>query len=166
MRVLGVDPGVSGAIALLDTSLDVLLVRDMPRASTNTKGTRREVVPIWLVDTLREWEPDVAYVERVHSMPKQGVASSFSFGESCGVIRGVLAALGIPTHRITPNEWKRTLRLNAEKSASRAMAANLFPACSGQFSRGIDDGRAEAALLAWFGSARERAGISPCVNRA
>lgn len=157
MRVLGIDPGVTGAVALIDTSLDVLLVQDMPHATRDRKATRREVVPVWLVDILRAWEPDVAYVERVHAMPRQGVSSSFAFGESCGVVRGVLAALGIPSHRITPNEWKRSLRLSADKSASRAMAANLFPTCAGKFSRGVDDGRAEAALLAWFGVARERA---------
>ena len=152
MRILGVDPGVSGALVLIETSLDdMLLIEDMPTHASHRTNKRQEVSASWLADILRRLEPDEAWVERVHALPGQGVSSSFSFGQSFGIIRGVLGGLQVPTHLVTPNEWKRRLRLTADKSASRAMAVNLFPANAAAFARVKDDGRAEAALIAWFG---------------
>jgi crossover junction endodeoxyribonuclease RuvC len=150
MRVLGVDPGLTGAIALWDTAIDGLLLRDMPVGST-AKATRREVVPEWLAQLIREYEPDLAWLEQVSAMPKQGVSSVFSFGCSYGMARGVLAALAIPTHLVTPAVWKRALGLGSDKSHSRALAARVFARHAGEFARVRDDGRAEAALLTHYG---------------
>jgi crossover junction endodeoxyribonuclease RuvC len=153
MRILGVDPGLTGALAVFDTLLDILIVEDMPiSAAPGANTKRKEVSAAWLTATIRAMAPDEAYVERVHALPKQGVSSVFSFGQSYGLVRGVLGGLAVPCHLITPQEWKRSLRLGADKSAARAMAANLFPASSERFRRVRDDGRAEAALLAWFGT--------------
>jgi crossover junction endodeoxyribonuclease RuvC len=157
MRVLGVDPGATGALAMLDTDLDALVVVDMPGALVRTGGTkrgtkRRQVSETWLADILRAYEPDCAWIERVHAMPRQGVTSSFSFGLAYGLVRGVLAGLRIPVTPVTPNEWKRALHLSADKNEARLVASRLFPASAGRFVRTSDDGRAEAALLALFGS--------------
>lgn len=149
MRVLGIDPGITGALAMIDTELAALLIKDMPAVKIDGRG---QISESWLADTLREFDPDHAFLERVHAMPKQGVASSFSFGLSYGLVRGALAALLIPTSLITPNEWKRHFRLGADKNAARATAARLFPEASALFARNKDDGRAEAALLALFGA--------------
>jgi Holliday junction resolvasome RuvABC endonuclease subunit len=150
MRVLGLDPGLTGAVAVWDTALDKLALRDMPVA---VKGhtTRREVVPEWLATIVREFAPDLAWLEQVSAMPKQGVSSVFSLGTSYGMARGVLAALGVDTHLVTPGTWKRALKLSSDKSASRALAARLFSADASEFRRVCDDGRAEAALLTHFG---------------
>lgn len=150
MRVLGIDPGLDGALALIETSLDMLVIRDMPVAFSGT-GKRREVVPTLLAQIIRDMEPDVAWLERVHAMPAQGVSSSFTFGQCYGMLRGVLGALGVPVHRVTPGAWKRELRLDQAKAGARAMAANLFPREAHLFSRVKDHDRAEAALLAWIG---------------
>ena len=150
MRVLGIDPGLTGALALIETSLDMLIVRDMPVAMAG-KGRGHEVVPTWLADAVRALNPDVAILERVHSMPGQGVHSVFSFGDSVGTVRGVLGALGVPVHRPSPGAWKRALRLDQDKHAARAMAASLFPREAAYFTRVKDHDRAEAALLAWYG---------------
>lgn len=153
MRVLGVDPGAGGALALWDTDLVALTVCDMPTAMVPVgKAQRRQISEIWLADTLRLYEPDLAFIERVHALPKQGVTSSFTFGMAYGMVRGVLAALAVPTHLITPNEWKRSFRLGASKSEARLVAARMFPENAGSFIRVRDDGRAEAALLALFGA--------------
>ena len=153
MRVLGVDPGATGALAMLDTDLDALVLADMPSALVRTgKARRRQVSETWLADLVRTYEPDCAWVERVHSLPGQGVTSSFSFGLAYGLVRGVLAALQVPATFVTPNEWKRALHLGADKNEARLIAARLFPANAQSFVRVSDDGRAEAALLAWFGS--------------
>jgi crossover junction endodeoxyribonuclease RuvC len=69
-----------------------------------------------------------------------------------GLVRGVLAALGVPVSLVTPNEWKRAFRLGPDKNEARLIAARLFPASAGRFARASDDGRAEAALLALFGA--------------
>jgi crossover junction endodeoxyribonuclease RuvC len=151
VRVLGVDPGLDGALAVIETSLDALLVQDMPVAKSGT-GTRREVVPVLLAELIRAWRPDVAWVEKVHAMPKQGVSSTFTFGLGYGVVLGVLAALDVPVRLVTPLAWKRGLGLDAAKLGSRAMAMRMFPREAALFARVRDDGRAEAALLAWHGT--------------
>jgi crossover junction endodeoxyribonuclease RuvC len=156
VRVLGVDPGATGALALLDTGLDALIVADMPSARVRTgKASRRQVSEIWLADLIRAYEPDYAWVERVHALPGQGVTSSFSFGLAYGMVRGVLAAFRVPVTLITPNEWKRHFRLSSDKSEARLIAARLFPDSSQRFTRVSDDGRAEAALLALFGAQQQ-----------
>lgn len=153
MHVLGVDPGASGALAMIDTVLAALVVADMPYAVVPVGAHRRKLVSeTWLAETVRSWGPDVAWIERVHAMPKQGVSSSFSFGMHYGLVRGVLAAAGVPIHLVTPQEWKRNFRLGPSKTSARVTAAQLFPSNAGLFRRNKDDGRAEAALLALFGA--------------
>ena len=153
MRVLGVDPGATGALAMLDTDLGALVVVDMPSLLVKTGKThRRQISEFWLADTMRVYAPDCAYLERVHAMPRQGVTSSFSFGLSYGLVRGVLAALGISLQLVTPQEWKRSFRLGPDKNEARVIASRLFPANAADFTRAKDDGRAEAALLALFGA--------------
>jgi Holliday junction resolvasome RuvABC endonuclease subunit len=153
MRILGVDPGVSGAIAIFDTTQERLAVFDMPSVSfTKNQRKRRVISEIDLVYVIDLWAPDVAYLEAVHAMPKQGVTSVFTFGMAFGVVRGILAALAVPTHLITPNEWKRALRLGADKQEARLLASRLFPQSAEYFSRVCDADRAEAALLALFGA--------------
>lgn len=156
MRVLGVDPGLGGALALIETSLDHLVVHDMPVAPSGTRG-RREITPVLLANMIRALDPDVAYLELVHAMPKQGVTSVFTFGQGYGMLRGVLGALSVPTHLVRPEAWKRVLRLDQDKAGARAMAINLFPRHATLFARAKDHDRAEAALLAWVGVHAQRA---------
>jgi crossover junction endodeoxyribonuclease RuvC len=152
MRVLGVDPGAGGALAMYDTDLEALVIADMPTMPVRTgKTTRRQISEGVLVATLRNWQPHEAYLERVHSMPGQGVTSAFTFGQSYGLIRGILTGLTIPWHLVTPQEWKRYFRLGPDKREARLIAARLLPANASSFARVKDDGRAEAALLALFG---------------
>jgi Holliday junction resolvasome RuvABC endonuclease subunit len=158
MLVLGIDPGASGAIALIDTALSELVVRDMPTvAVTNPSGIKKSskrlhISDAGLADLIAAWAPEEAWLERVHAMPRQGVTSSFTFGMAYGLVRGVLAALRVRYFVVTPNEWKRSFRLGADKGEARLMAARMFPTDAQLFSRVRDDGRAEAALLALFGS--------------
>jgi crossover junction endodeoxyribonuclease RuvC len=102
--------------------------------------------------------PDLAIVERVAAMPKQGVASTFKFGASYGALLGVIGALGIPSVLVTPTKWKKHFALDAEKERARALALRMWPARSELFSRKKDHGRAEAALLARFGAETWRGG--------
>jgi crossover junction endodeoxyribonuclease RuvC len=153
MRVLGVDPGAAGALALYDIELNAVIVADMP--SVRVKG-RVQVNEALLAWTLAQWTPDTAWIERVHAMPKQGVTSSFSFGVAFGQVRGVLAGLNVPYSLVTPNEWKRHFRLGPDKNEARLIAARLLPNSAASFQRVRDDGRAEAALLALFGAHQQK----------
>jgi len=151
MLILGIDPGVAGALALWDTRLNELIVRDMPTVQVKNPSKRRHIFDVELARVIASWHPNEAYIEAVHAMPGQGVTSMFTFGLGFGIVRGILAALQIRYHLVTPNEWKRHFRLGSDKQQARLMAARMFPLDSQLFSRVKDDGRAEAALLALFG---------------
>jgi crossover junction endodeoxyribonuclease RuvC len=155
MKILGVDPGTTGALALFDTVSRRLVVEDMPvvRVVTRSSGQKRpQIADPLLSGMIRQFAPDIAFLERVHALPKQGVTSTFTFGMSYGIVRGVLAALNIPVNLVTPQQWKSTIRVGRDKAEARLIAARLFPDHGAVFSRVRDDGRAEAALLAWFGA--------------
>ena len=149
---LGVDPGLGGALALLD-SCGGISTWDTPTFAI--KGKRRvDMHALWdLVHGIASMhEPALAVVEDVHSMPKQGVVSSFTFGRAAASVEMALVAAGVPLHLVSPASWKRIMQLGADKDASRLKASRLFPACSSQWARKKDDGRAEAALLAYYAS--------------
>lgn len=140
MRIVGVDPGTTGALALLvDGRLTE--IADMPVLGKRVQGNQ-------VADLLREWAPDVVVVEDLHAMPRGSIAS-FSLGWSCGVVVAVVQTLSHPLVRLRATEWKKQLSLvGKDKSASRLLASELFPNAVEQFKRVKDDGRAEAALIA------------------
>jgi crossover junction endodeoxyribonuclease RuvC len=154
--ILGVDPGKSGAVALLDDTGALLDVADMPViGKIISPHTLSGVLGSWayLNDTL---EQDVfagraiAVIEDVHAMPKQGVTSVFSFGRALGVVEGVLGASGWSLRYVPPARWKKDLRLSSDKGESRRRAIELWPTKAELFARVKDDGRAEAALIGWW----------------
>jgi crossover junction endodeoxyribonuclease RuvC len=112
------------------------------------------VAPYLLADELRLYNVfgTRAVVELVNAMPGQGVTSMFAFGHAFGLACGVLAGMGIPCELITPAKWKRDLKVNPGKDGSRLMAMTLWPEHAGEFKRVKDDGRAEAALIAKWGT--------------
>ena len=146
--ILGIDPGLSGAISFFfPDSPDRVAAEDMP-----VVDGRVDVVT--LAARIRQMQPSIAVIENVHSMPKQGVASTFKFGAACGAVHGVIGALAIPHRFVTPNVWKKHFRLSADKEEARSLALQRFPATGFHFSRKKDHGRAEAALIALFLSER------------
>ena len=151
-RVIGVDPGASGAIALV---VDGVLhqVVDMPTVTvTRNAAQKRQVSPAGVADIIRSMKPDVAIVEKVGAMPGQGVSSMFSFGRSVGIIEGALAALQVPATFITPQAWQKAVGAAKGKDGSRQRVMELFPKDSHLFARVKDDGRADAVLIALAGA--------------
>ena len=147
--IIGIDPGISGAIAVLDTDGALMAHSAMPTYQP-AKATR--VNPAALSAFLAPYTNGHAILEQVGAMPGQGVASMFSFGHSAGVIEGVLAALGISYELVTPQCWKKYYRLNGKpKDAGRALAQRFYP--SAPLARKKDTGLADALLLARFGLA-------------
>lgn len=137
MVVIGIDPGQSGGIVLLSDSW--ILPHKMPE-------TERDIV-----DLLEETKPPrFAFIELVHSMPRQGVASSFKFGRGYGFLRGVLSALSIPFEDVTPQKWQKELRCltKGDKNVSRAAAQRLWPEIRWTHAT------ADAALIAEYGRRR------------
>ena len=153
MTILGIDPGASGGIAFFSMQRGLLSIFDMPTVEVKRGGkNKREVSAAMLNAIIGARDIDAAFVEKVGAMPGQGVSSMFQFGRSVGMIEGVLAALEIPTNYVTPQVWQKAVGARGGKDASRARAAELFPAYAANFTRKKDDGRADAALIAWYGA--------------
>ena len=143
--ILGVDPGISGAIAFyFSDTPNRIAVEDVPVVAG-------EISAHLLADRIKAHGPSIAIIERVGAMPGQGVSSMFGFGVSFGQARGVIGALNIPLHYVTPSKWKKHFHLPADKEEARKLALHLFPACATSFARKKVHGRAEAALIARYG---------------
>lgn len=149
MRIVGIDPGATGAIVLLEDGQPIEWI-DMPIVKI---GASTRVNAAALAEFLAQTEATHTYVEAVHSMPKQGVASSFNFGHSTGTIMGVLGALGMPHTLVTPQAWKKAAGLiGTDKDAARARAIQLWPKWAELHKKGKGQALADAALIARHGS--------------
>ena len=153
MQIIGIDPGVSGAVGVLTESGKFVHVFDMPTVLANKTGNRQMVSPIELANLIRAQLMNapadvVAITEGVHAMPEQGVASVFAFGKSYGILLGVLAALGISTHVVSPAKWKGFYSLGREKDQSREFAQRMWPDAPLGLKK--HHGRAESLLLAKY----------------
>lgn len=151
MRILGIDPGAKGAVALLANG-SLARVWDTPTTLQNGKA---RVDAGALASIVRDARADHAFLERVNAMPGQGVSSMFAFGRALGIAEGVVLGLGVPLTWLTPVEWKHGLRVPADKSGARARASQLFPSSSHHWPLVKHDGRAEAALIALYGARRD-----------
>jgi crossover junction endodeoxyribonuclease RuvC len=159
MRILGIDPGAGGALALLVDG--VLTVCDMPSLSIRRgKTDKKEIDGYTLGRILSDLKPDVAYIELVGGIQGQSASSAFNFGRAAGAPEYVLQSMAVRVERVAPGRWKRALALNSGKDAARAAAMRFWPASAALFKRVKDDGRAEAALIAEYGRRIEQGGQS------
>lgn len=154
MIVAGIDPGKTGALAILypDNSVEFF---DVPRVKLKNKD-----VPAY-ADWQTTWSTalslagvEYAWLEDVAARPGQGVSSMFKFGRTLGFAHAiVLGTRPRPAVQFTtPAQWKAKLGLlNSSKGASREKAVNLFPGVESRLTRVKDDGRAEALLIAHYG---------------
>ena len=152
-QIIGIDPGVSGAVGVLTEGGRFVEVFDMPTVLANKSSTRRMVSAYELANLLRTAMVNaptgvVAITENVNAMPDQGVASVFAFGKSYGILLGVLAALGISLHLVSPAKWKGFYSLGREKDQSRELAQRMWPTAPLGLKK--HHGRAEALMLAQY----------------
>lgn len=153
MIILGIDPGLSGALAFYDTVEQSVEVIDMPVMELVRNGKKkREVSAQSLANHIAGRKISGAFLERVNAMTGQGVTSVFSFGRSLGIVEGILAAYDIPTTLVTPQAWQKAVNQRAGKDGSRERAMQLFPAQVDLFQRKKDDGRSDASLIAYYGA--------------
>jgi Holliday junction resolvasome RuvABC endonuclease subunit len=156
MRVLGVDPGVRGGLAVIELNDGAapLLVdaADIPTVGT---GAKERVDVLALRTWIQMHRPDRAGIERGQAMPRQGASSGFKYGRGCGALEAVLACCKIPLELVEPSVWKRARHLRGgDKESARQLALQIFPAAHALFARRKDHHRAEAALIALHVSGR------------
>tara|TARA_B100001063_G_C16545538_1_gene443435 strand:+ start:207 stop:698 length:492 start_codon:yes stop_codon:yes gene_type:complete len=153
MKIIGIDPGLSGAIAILENN-KVLSIFDIP-VMTEGKKNKRQLNSALLVSLLKENissnEEVVVVVEQVNAMPGQGVTSMFNFGQTFGAIKGICAALDLPIFFVRPSKWKKYFELiNSSKDSSRTKAIEMYPKLSNQLAKKKDVNKSDAILIARF----------------
>lgn len=160
-RILGIDPGLKGAFVLLGA--EDIVVFDTPVIQRIVNGKKKHQIDAYNLSLWLEYHRlkiSLAVIEQVGSMPKQGVTSSFNFGFTTGVIHGILTNIGVPVRTVVPPVWKRKFGLlRQDKDASRAEASRRLPKHAAHWPLKKHDGRAEAALLAVYGSMIDREGV-------
>ena len=153
MRIIGIDPGLSGGIAILD-NLKIFDLFDMPIMSEGKKNKNQlnsaQLVNI-IKDNINDKEEIAVVVEQVNAMPGQGVTSMFNFGQTFGAIKGVCAALKLPIFFVRPSKWKKHFELiNSSKDSSRTKVIEMYPSLSNQLSKKKDVNKSDAILIARF----------------
>ena len=155
MYIIGIDPGISGAISFFEDG-KILDVIDMPSMAEGKKN-KRQVNGAQIYNEIKkririaQKGKVCVVIEQVSAMPGQGVTSMFNFGQSFGVIKGICAAMQLPMHLVRPAKWKKYFNLlKTEKEASRTKAIEIFPQISHMLSKKKDVNKADAILIASF----------------
>ncbi len=142
--MIGIDPGQSGGAVLLDGEGNVV---DRFKFSDKTDHDIAQVLTEWTDPAQFGPLGTDAIIEQVHSMPKQGVASSFKFGRSFGFLIGLLTGIRIPYRMVTPQTWQKAMGCltHGDKNVSKAAAQRIWP--REKWTHAI----ADAALIAEYG---------------
>ena len=153
MIIIGIDPGLSGAIAVLQDN-KVKNIFEVPVMTEGKKNKRQlnsaQMVKI-IKDNISKSEETIVVVEHVNAMPGQGVTSMFNFGQTFGAIKGICAAIGLPIFFVRPAKWKKHFDLiNSSKDASRTKAIEMNPLISDQLAKKKDVNKADAILIARY----------------
>ena len=153
--ILGIDPGGRGALAYLSEIANVVEVIDMPMIEIEVNGKIRHTINHHaLTKIIRERRADVAFIEKVHSSKQMSPRSAFTFGVGYGALVQVLDVFAVPLKYVSPVKWKPEVGIppGSEKSVSLEFARRRWPAQAEIFKLQKHDGRAEAALIAHWGS--------------
>tara|TARA_Y100000817_G_scaffold95102_1_gene74074 strand:+ start:128 stop:619 length:492 start_codon:yes stop_codon:yes gene_type:complete len=153
MRIIGIDPGLSGGIAILD-DLKIFDIYDMPIMSEGKKN-KNQLNSAQLVNIIKKNiisnGDTFLIVEQVSAMPGQGVTSMFNFGQTFGSIKGICAALNLPIFFVRPAKWKKHFDLiNSSKDASRTKVIEMYPSISPRLTKKKDVNKADAILIARY----------------
>lgn len=154
--IIGIDPGLSGCVVVIDGDdwryLGHLHMPTMKVGSGNR--VNGAALKAFLARSYDEAEKRMVHIERVGSMPGQGVKSMFTFGHSAGVVEGIVQGLGLPYTLIEPQAWKKRAGLiGTDKDAARARAIQLYPDIRDLDSKSKGQALADAILIARFGAA-------------
>jgi len=155
MLIIGIDPGISGAICFFDNGkiMEVVEMPNMPEGKKNKRQVNGAQITNEILKKIKNLDKKniKVIIENVSAMPGQGVTSMFNFGQSFGVLKGICSALQLPMYFVRPAKWKKYFNLiNSEKDASRTKAIEIFPYFSSQLSKKKDSNKADAILIASF----------------
>ena len=155
MYIIGIDPGISGAISFFENGVvkEVIEMPTMVDGKKNKKQVNGNQVYNEFRNRIQKIPREKIYVvvEQVSAMPGQGVTSMFNFGQSFGVIKGICSAMQLPIIFVRPAKWKKYFNLiNTEKDASRTKVIEIFPYISTKLSKKKDANKADAILIASF----------------
>ncbi len=155
MLIIGIDPGISGAICFFENG-EVKDIIDMPVMADGKKNKKQingsQIYNEILSRTKNHLKKDIhVVIEQVSAMPGQGVTSMFNFGQSFGVVKGICSAMQLSMHFVRPLRWKKYFNLlKTEKEASRSKAIEIFPYISSKLLRKKDSNKADAILISSY----------------
>ena len=153
MRIFGIDPGLSGAIAVLENEvvLDIIDLPVMAEGKKNKRQLNSAQLSQYMSKNVENIHKTSVVVEQVNAMPGQGVTSMFNFGQTFGAIKGISATLKLPIFFVRPSKWKKHFDLiNSSKDASRTKAIEMYPLISDQLAKKKDVNKADAILIARY----------------
>lgn len=140
----GIDPGFSGAWGMIDEHGKYVSCGDMINDGNFILANH-----VWAeMSQARDRQDIEVVVEAVHSMPKQGVSSTFKFGMAYGAAISIAQRFNVHVNGVAPRVWKKALKLDSDKDTSLLLARELWP--NAPLARKKDNGRAEALLLAYW----------------
>ena len=153
MLIIGIDPGITGAICFFEDGQvkDIIEMPNMAEGKKNKRQVNGTQIYNEILSRIRNIPNKNIFVviEQVSAMPGQGVTSMFNFGQSFGVIKGICSALSLPIYFVRPTKWKKHFNLiKTNKDASRTKVIEVFPEISSQLSRKKDSNKADAILIA------------------
>tara|TARA_B100001540_G_scaffold53719_1_gene48683 strand:+ start:411 stop:908 length:498 start_codon:yes stop_codon:yes gene_type:complete len=155
MLIIGIDPGISGAICFFLNG-EVIDIIDMPSMADGKKNKRQvnsQQVFNEISKRIKNFSKKeiIVVIEQVSAMPGQGVTSMFNFGQSFGVLKGICSAMQLSMYFVRPAKWKKYYGLiKTEKDASRTKVIEIFPYISSKLSKKKDSNKADAVLIANF----------------
>lgn len=153
--IVGIDPGQTGAIAILDVNDWTLEVHDTPTFEVKKGAKTHTVLDVFAYGNIVLGRSIThAFLEQVGSMPKQGVSSTFKFGTAYGAALMLPVIAKSAVTNVTPQKWKKGVGIAAgsAKDESRRRATQLMPNCASIWKLAKHDGRADAALIAYYGA--------------
>lgn len=161
MIIIGIDPGLTGACAVMDHN-GVRAIFDLPtmpvpgageKALVKRKIDGKAFCQLLLKNCPASEGKPLAVLEKVNTMggANNAVQTQGSLMRSLGAIESVLECLGYPTEHVAPQSWKKLFKLGSEKTKALEMARKLHPEAAGNLTRQKDHNRAEAVLLAHWG---------------
>ena len=153
MKVLGIDPGIHGGLAVLEiVGRDIALI-DVIDVPITGSGAKQSVDPILLQEWLQRYGPRHAFLERGQVRPLQGSSSGFKYGRCIGALEATLLLCAVPLVVVEPSRWKRHFHLQgADKEGARQLTIRMFPREHRFFARRKDHNRSEAVLIGIYGA--------------
>ena len=155
MLIIGIDPGISGAISFLKDGkiIDVIEMPTMAEGKKNKRQVNGSQIVNEILLRIKEFNKEEIkiVIEQVSAMPGQGVTSMFNFGQSFGILKGICSAMHLSMYFVRPAKWKKYFNLiKTEKDASRTKAIEIFPYFSANLSKKKDANKADAILIASY----------------